>query len=68
MYIIYLQNVKISKFENILFFHYSYVNYSNIAAKIVRRVLKSDLQANASKRDETHVKFTPWAKGKPVSK
>jgi len=48
--------------------HFSYVSYSNIAAKIVRRVLKPDLQANASKRDETHVKFTPWAKGKPVSK
>lgn len=47
---------------------FSYVNYSNIAAKVVRRVLKPELQANASKRDETHVKFTPWAKGKPVSK
>ncbi|KAL5234871.1 hypothetical protein ACI65C_002281 [Semiaphis heraclei] len=43
----------------------SYVNYSNIAAKVVRRVLKPELQANAAKRDETHVKFTPWVKGKP---
>jgi len=50
------------------FINFSYVNYSNIAAKVVRRVLKADLQANASKRDETHVKFTPWAKGKPASK
>lgn len=47
---------------------FSYVNYSNIAAKIVRRVLKPELQSNASKRDETHVKFTPWIKGKPASK
>ncbi|XP_050423087.1 protein stunted-like isoform X2 [Adelges cooleyi] len=44
----------------------NYVNYSNIAAKVVRRVLKSDLQASASKRDESHVKFTPWNKGKPA--
>lgn len=29
--------------------------------------MKPELQANASKRDETHVKFTPWAKGKPAS-
>ncbi|VVC45333.1 Hypothetical protein CINCED_3A005611 [Cinara cedri] len=43
----------------------NYVTYSNIAAKIVRRVLKPELQANAIKRDETHVKFTPWIKGKP---
>ncbi|XP_025407721.1 protein stunted-like isoform X2 [Sipha flava] len=45
----------------------NYVNYSNIAAKIVRRVLKPELQSNASKRDETHVKFTPWIKGKPAN-
>ncbi|XP_050423078.1 protein stunted-like isoform X1 [Adelges cooleyi] len=45
----------------------NYVNYSNIAAKVVRRVLKSDLQASASKRDESHVKFTPWNKGKPAN-
>ncbi|XP_050524194.1 protein stunted-like isoform X1 [Daktulosphaira vitifoliae] len=44
----------------------NYVNYSNIAAKVVRRVLKSDLQASACKRDESHVKFTPWIKGKPA--
>lgn len=48
--------------------NFSYVNYSNIAAKVVRRVLKPELQANAAKRDETHVKFTPWVKGKPSSK
>jgi len=46
----------------------SYVNYSNIAAKIVRRVLKPELQDSAAKRDETHIKFTPWIKGKPSSK
>jgi len=50
------------------FVDFSYVNYSNIAAKVVRRVLKPELQANAAKRDETHVKFTPWVKGKPSSK
>lgn len=57
-----------NQFVIVFIFIFSYVNYSNIAAKVVRRVLKPELQANASKRDETHVKFTPWAKGKPVSK
>lgn len=62
-----MNNLDINEFYNLIFIDFSYVNYSNIAAKIVRRVLKPELQASASKRDETHVKFTPWAKGKPAS-
>lgn len=46
----------------------SYVNYSNIAARVVRRALKTDLRADAVKRDESHIKFTPWTNGKPASK
>lgn len=46
----------------------SYVNYSNIAARVVRNALKADLRADAVKRDESHIKFTPWINGKPASK
>ncbi|XP_055684791.1 protein stunted-like isoform X2 [Lutzomyia longipalpis] len=45
----------------------TYINYSNIAARTLRRALKADLRADAAKRDETHIKFNPWANGKPVS-
>ncbi|XP_055684790.1 protein stunted-like isoform X1 [Lutzomyia longipalpis] len=44
----------------------TYINYSNIAARTLRRALKADLRADAAKRDETHIKFNPWANGKPV--
>lgn len=50
------------------FCYHSYVNYSNIAARVVRRALKTDLRADAAKRDESHIKFTPWANGKPARK
>jgi len=66
----YLRKKKLDILYNLklLFCYCSYVNYSNIAAKIVRRVLKPELQDSAAKRDETHIKFTPWVKGKPSSK
>lgn len=47
---------------------FSYVNYSQIAAKLVRQALKPELRAQAAKRDESSVKFTPWKDGKPISK
>lgn len=47
---------------------YSYIQYSNIAAKIVRRVLKPEFKADAAKREDSHVKFTAWKDGKPESK
>jgi F-type H+-transporting ATPase subunit epsilon len=43
----------------------SYINYSNIAAKLLRKALKPELRADAMKRDEAHVKFTRWVNGKP---
>lgn len=49
-------------------FHFSYVNYSNIAARVVRQALKADLRAEAARRNESHVKFTPWTDGKPARK
>ncbi|XP_037921700.1 protein stunted isoform X1 [Hermetia illucens] len=44
----------------------TYVNYSNIAARVVRQALKADLRAEAARRNESHVKFTPWTDGKPA--
>jgi len=44
----------------------NYVNYSNIAAKVVRKALKPELQADAAKRDIVSVKFMKWENGKPV--
>jgi len=46
---------------------YSYINYSQIAARLVRQALKADLRAEAVKRDEVNVKFTQWKDGKAVS-
>ncbi|XP_055713233.1 protein stunted isoform X2 [Phlebotomus papatasi] len=45
----------------------TYINYSNIAARTLRRALKADVRTDAAKRDETHIKFTPWANGKPTT-
>ncbi|KAG6446364.1 protein stunted isoform X1 [Manduca sexta] len=44
----------------------NYINYSNIAAKVLRRSLKPELRAEAMKRDESHVRITPWADGRPA--
>ena len=44
------------------------MNYSNIAAKVVRKALKPELQADAAKRDIVSVKFMKWENGKPVGK
>ncbi|XP_018784132.1 PREDICTED: ATP synthase subunit epsilon, mitochondrial [Bactrocera latifrons] len=44
----------------------TYIQYSNICARVVRQSLKANLRSDAAKRNETHVKFTPWANGKPA--
>ncbi|KAL3284882.1 hypothetical protein HHI36_019019 [Cryptolaemus montrouzieri] len=44
----------------------NYINYSNIAAKILRQALKTDVRAEAAKRDSTTVKITKWVDGKPI--
>lgn len=49
-------------------FCYSYVNYSNIAARVLRQALKQQFRTEAEKRGESHIKFTPWVDGKPQSK
>ncbi|XP_031774040.1 protein stunted isoform X2 [Apis florea] len=44
----------------------NYINYSQIAAKLVRQALKPEFRAEALKRDETNIKFTQWKDGKPA--
>ncbi|XP_014095625.1 protein stunted [Bactrocera oleae] len=44
----------------------TYIQYSNVCARVVRQALKTNLRTDAAKRNETHVKFTPWADGKPA--
>ncbi|CAH0546517.1 unnamed protein product [Brassicogethes aeneus] len=43
-----------------------YINYSNIAAKLVRQALKPEFRADAAKRGDSHLKVTKWADGKPI--
>lgn len=45
---------------------FSYVNYSNIAAKVLRQSLKSELRDDASRRDQSLIKFTYWTNGEPL--
>ncbi|XP_011550861.2 protein stunted isoform X2 [Plutella xylostella] len=44
----------------------NYINYSSVAAQILRRSLKPEFRADALKRDASHVRITPWADGKPA--
>lgn len=46
----------------------SYVQYSNIAARVLRKCLKPELRADAIKREESNVKVTAWKDGKPNRK
>ena len=52
-----------SRNELICTVFYSYVNYSNIAAKVVRKALKPELQADAAKRELVSIKFVKWENG-----
>ncbi|CAK9820537.1 Protein stunted [Anthophora plagiata] len=45
----------------------NYINYSQIAARVVRKALKPDFKTEAMKRDEVNVKFTQWKDGKPIT-
>ncbi|XP_076654953.1 protein stunted isoform X2 [Halictus rubicundus] len=45
----------------------NYINYSQIAAKLVRQALKADVRAEAMKRDDVNVRFTQWKDGKPAN-
>ncbi|XP_015832950.1 ATP synthase subunit epsilon, mitochondrial isoform X1 [Tribolium castaneum] len=45
----------------------NYINFSNIAARLLRRALKPEFRAEAAKRDESHIRITKWADGKPIN-
>jgi len=47
---------------------FSYINYSNIAAKLVRRALKPGFRTEAARREDSSVRFIPWKDGKAQSK
>lgn len=42
----------------------NYINFSTIAAKILRQTLKSEFKADVIKRNTSNVKVTPWIDGK----
>ncbi|KDR21988.1 ATP synthase subunit epsilon, mitochondrial [Zootermopsis nevadensis] len=42
----------------------TYVNYSNIAAKLLRRALKPEFRTEAARREDSNIRFTPWKDGK----
>ena len=46
---------------------FSYLKYSNIAAKTLRNVLKGDAKLAALKREELLLKHSTWAEGKIVN-
>ncbi|XP_022909972.1 protein stunted-like [Onthophagus taurus] len=46
----------------------NYINYSTIAARLLRQALKPEFRADAAKRNESHIKFTSWVDGKPVGR
>nr|XP_004933166.1 protein stunted [Bombyx mori] len=41
----------------------NYVNYSNIAARTLRKSLKGNLKEEASKRDKSLIRYFYWANG-----
>ncbi|CAG9782011.1 unnamed protein product [Diatraea saccharalis] len=41
----------------------NYVNYSNIAARTLRKSLKANLREEASKRDQSAIRYFYWVKG-----
>ncbi|XP_017778015.1 PREDICTED: ATP synthase subunit epsilon, mitochondrial isoform X1 [Nicrophorus vespilloides] len=42
----------------------NYINYSTIAARLLRQALKPDFKVEAMKREASQIKFTPWIDGK----
>lgn len=45
--------------------HCSYIDYSVIAAKLIRQALKPEFRKLAEKRGDSHIRFTSWKDGKP---
>ncbi|CAH2985480.1 unnamed protein product [Chilo suppressalis] len=45
---------------------YNYVNFSNIAARTLRKSLKANLREEASKRDQSAIRYFYWAGGEQL--
>ncbi|XP_065162653.1 protein stunted isoform X1 [Atheta coriaria] len=43
----------------------NYINYSTIAARMLREALKPEFRADAAKRGASVIKITQWVDGKP---
>jgi F-type H+-transporting ATPase subunit epsilon len=46
---------------------HSYIQYSNIAARLTRRALKADIRVEALKREEVNARPNIWKDGKPAT-
>lgn len=56
------------KIWDLLSGHFRYVHYSTIAARVLRKSLKSNLRVEASKRDVSQIKFLFWSEGLSLGK
>ncbi|XP_028160467.1 protein stunted-like [Ostrinia furnacalis] len=45
----------------------NYVNYSNIAARVLRKSLKANLRDEAGKRDISAIRYFYWLKGEMLA-
>lgn len=50
--------------KSLFFFCCSYLNYSSICARLVRRCLKPELRVEALKREDSLMKSVKWEGGK----
>lgn len=44
----------------------NYINYSTIAAKMLRQSLKAEFKIDAERRGTSMIRFTKWAEGKAI--
>ncbi len=51
-------------FRNIEFIYFSYIQYSAVCARTLRRCLKSSIAKEAMKREESFVRVSKWQSGK----
>lgn len=42
----------------------NYINFSQIAARVLRNALKAEHRVEAAKREDASIKFTQWKDGK----
>ncbi|ELU11876.1 hypothetical protein CAPTEDRAFT_134970, partial [Capitella teleta] len=47
---------------------FSYVQFSRICARVVRKSLKPEVRTTALKRDEAHIRVVQWKDGQPIKR